>query len=92
MEKVAVLKMTWGLRSNRGQNLKLEGEILEPWVGAVREACTEQGCRSGRLRLDLSAVTFVDAAGARLLRELVGAGIEIAACSGFVAELLRPED
>jgi anti-anti-sigma regulatory factor len=72
--------------------IKLEGEILEPWVGAVRDACAQRGRRSGRLCLDLAALTFVDAAGAGLLRDLVGEGIEIAACSSFVGELLHLED
>jgi hypothetical protein len=33
----------------------------------------------------------VDAAGVQLLRDLVGEGIEIAACSILIAELLHPE-
>jgi anti-anti-sigma regulatory factor len=71
--------------------LKLEGEILDPWVDTVREACTQRGRRSRRLHLDLAAVTYVDAAGARLLRDLVGEGIGIAAYSSFLGELLHLE-
>jgi hypothetical protein len=70
--------------------IKLEGQLLGPWVSAVRDACRARGRRSGRLRLDLAAVTYADAAGVQLLRDLVGAGVEIAACSGFVSELLSP--
>ena len=72
--------------------IKLEGQLLEPWVPAVRDACQGRGRRSGRLLLDLAAVSYADVAGAQLLRELVSEGVEIAACSGFVGELLRPED
>jgi anti-anti-sigma regulatory factor len=75
----------------RIQTLKLEGEILEPWVGTVRDACTRRRRRSDGLRLDLAAVTYADAAGVQLLRDLVGDGIEIAACSLFIAELLHSE-
>ena len=58
-------------------------------VPAVRDACRERGRRSGRLLLDLAAVTYADAAGAELLRELLAEGAEVGACSGFVGELLR---
>jgi anti-anti-sigma regulatory factor len=86
-----VLKITRLSHKKRGLTIKLEGEILGPWVDAVREACTEPGRRSRRLRLDLAAVTYADPAGVQLLRDLVGEGIEIGACSPFIAELLHPE-
>lgn len=70
--------------------IKLEGQLLGPWVPAVRDACRERGRGSGRLLLDLAAVTYADAAGVQLLRELVAEGAEIAASSGFVGELLHP--
>ena len=69
--------------------LNLEGEILGPWVGAVRDACTKRRRRSVRPRLDLAAVTYVDAAGVELLRDLMAEGVEITACSSFVRELLQ---
>jgi ABC-type transporter Mla MlaB component len=72
--------------------IKLEGELLEPWVDAVRDACTRQGRRSKRLRLDLAAVTYADAAGVQLLRDLLREGLEIAACSNFLGELLHLDD
>ena len=85
-----MLKVTRLSRGVPVLTVKLEGQLLEPWVAAVRDACRARGRRSGRLRLDLAAVTYADAAGAQLLRDLVGEGVEIAACSGFVGELLRP--
>jgi hypothetical protein len=84
-----VLRITRLSREGRTLTLKLEGEILGPWVGAVRDACTKRGRRSVRPRLDLAAVTYVDAAGVELLRELMAEGVEIAACSSFVRELLQ---
>lgn len=83
-----MLKITRHSRKGRGLTIKLEGEILEPWVGAVRDACTKQG-RRARPRLDLAAVTYVDAAGVQLLRDLLAGGVKIAACSSFVRELLQ---
>ena len=68
--------------------VKLEGKILGPWVGGVRNACTRLGRVFQRPRLDLAAVTYVDAAGLQLLRDLIAEGVAIAACSSFVGELL----
>jgi ABC-type transporter Mla MlaB component len=87
-----VLKITWIRRRRRAPILKLEGELLEPWVEVVRDVCARQDLRSQRARLDLSAVTFVDAAGAALLRDLIRQGMAVTACSRFVAELLRLRD
>jgi anti-anti-sigma regulatory factor len=72
--------------------VKLEGEILAPWVDAVRDACAKLGRVSRRLRLDLAAVTYADTAGVQLLRELAGQGVEIAACSSFLRALLQREN
>ena len=87
-----MLKIT-RLSHQRGRlTIKLEGEILAPWVAAVREACKQRDRRPERLRLDLTAVTYADAAGTQLLRDLMREGIEIAACSSFLAELLHLDD
>jgi RNA polymerase sigma-70 factor (ECF subfamily) len=69
--------------------LKLEGRLLGPWVEELRQACRSLALRPERL--DLSAVTFVDAAGTRLLAELIGQGVQVIACSGYVRELLDRE-
>ena len=69
--------------------IKLEGKLLGPWVDEVRKACIAGTDPSTRISLDLSALAFVDAAGERLLRDLIGRGSEVVACSGYVAELLR---
>jgi anti-anti-sigma regulatory factor len=86
-----VLKITQLSRKGQTLTIKLEGEILEPWVSTVREACTPRGRRSRRPLLDLSAVSYVDAPGVQLLRDLRREGIQIAACSSFIRELLDPE-
>jgi len=90
-EAGGVLRITLLSRKGRGLTLKLEGELLGPWVGSVRDACAVRGRRPRYLRLDLAAITYVDAAGVQLLRDLVAEGAEIAACSSFVGELLHRE-
>jgi anti-anti-sigma regulatory factor len=87
-----VLKITRLPQKGRVLTIKLEGEILAPWVGTVRDACTQRGRRCMRLCLDLAAVTYADAAGVQLLRELMREGIEVTACSDFLAELLLPQE
>jgi len=87
-----VLKITQHSGKGRRRVIKLEGELLEPWVEAVRDACTRRNRRSKPVVLDLKAVTYADGPGAQLLRELLGEGIEIAACSSFIAELLDMEE
>jgi hypothetical protein len=71
------------------QTIKLEGKLLEPWVDEVRKSCASGALPTGRTSLDLSTLTFVDAAGVGLLRELIDRGIEVVVCSSYVAELLR---
>jgi hypothetical protein len=90
-EKRAVLRITRVTDSELAHVLRLEGKLLEAWVPEVRKACAPAPGWSGRTRLDLSAVTFVDAAGLELLRELLRQGVEIPARSGYVAELLHVE-
>ena len=84
-----MLKITRLSHKGRGLTIKLEGEIVGAWVGAARDACAIRGRRPRRL--DLAAVTYVDAAGIRLLRSLMAEGVEIAACSSFVGALLHRE-
>ena len=84
-----MLKITRLSHKGRPLTFKLEGEVFGPWVDSVRAACAIWGRRPRRL--DLAAVTYVDAAGVELLRDLIARGVEIAACSSFVRELLQPK-
>jgi hypothetical protein len=68
--------------------LKVEGKLRGPWVAELERACSDS---RGRLRLDLSAVTFADHAGVELLRGLLAHGVTVAACSALVTELLHGE-
>jgi len=71
--------------------LRLEGKLVGPWVMELARSCNELACSPDCLRLDLSAVTFVDGPGLALLRDLLGRGVTLAGCSGLVAELLHLE-
>ncbi len=84
-----MLRLTRIAGTHRTQTIKLEGKLLGPWVDEVNKACESSTDPFSRINLELSALIFVDAAGEQLLRDLIARGIEIVACSGYVAELLR---
>src|SRR5262245_24582085 len=88
-EAGGVLKITRLSHKGRGLTIKLEGEILGARVGSAREPSAARGRRPRRLYL--AAVTYVDAAGVQLRRDEMAEGVEIAACSSFVGELLHLE-
>src|SRR5262249_5732601 len=69
-EATGMLRIT-RLASKGRLMLKLEGQLLEPWVSTVRDACTQSGQRSGPVCLDLAAVNYVDAAGVCFLCDLM---------------------
>ena len=71
--------------------IKLEGQLLEPWVGEVIAACACDEMLTQPGRLDLSSVTFVDHAGVTLLHDLIRQGFRIVASSPFVAAMLQLE-
>ena len=68
--------------------LKLEGKLLEPWIDELRRSID---LSSSAVHLDLSALTFADAAGVQALADLLRHGVALTACSGFIAALLHVE-
>jgi hypothetical protein len=77
---------------DRGVLLKLEGKLLEPWLGELTSACTPPRTEPAPVRLDLSALTYVDEPGVRALKTLIRQGVTVATTSAFVATLLGLED
>jgi hypothetical protein len=74
--------------------LQLEGKLAGPWVGLVRD-CWQ--CRAtGPVHVDLRAVTFVDDAGKRLLREMSRQHAQFSArdcqMNAILAEIACSED
>jgi anti-anti-sigma regulatory factor len=67
--------------------ISLEGKLTSPWVPELRTA-VDAARDSGTVRLNLSALSFVDQDGASLLRSLHDSGVELAAASTFIEELL----
>jgi ABC-type transporter Mla MlaB component len=78
------------IESNGVETLRLEGKLLGPWVAELRSLCA--AVPDGQLRrVDLAGVDFVDPSGAELLLELRQQGVELAACTAFVADLLQAQ-
>ena len=77
------------LRIDESDTLKLEGRIVGPWIGELRDACERVMGRGRGLVLDLSGVDFVDREAAALLRQLRARGARLANASPFLAELLK---
>jgi len=84
-----MLMITRAKGSDLTRTLKLEGKLLEPWIGELKSVCDEPQVTPCRVCLDLSDLTFIDAAGARFLASLIRDGARVIACSGFVAEMLH---
>jgi hypothetical protein len=69
--------------------LKLEGKLVGPWVDELARTCTAPPGPGTPPALDLSALSFADGTGLKLLWELLQRGCELTACSGLVMELLH---
>jgi hypothetical protein len=84
-----MLRITRLADDRAARMLRLEGKLVGPWVAELAVACADEARMEG-LRLDLSAVSYVDGEGLRLLRALLGRGAEVC-CTGLVAEMLFGE-
>ena len=69
--------------------LKLEGKLLDAWVGELKAACRLARAAGCRLQLDLSQLSFADVSGTIALRELIRQGVSITTTTPFVGELLK---
>jgi anti-anti-sigma factor len=73
--------------------LRLEGQVTGPWVKELRRLCSDAMSDNGHaahpLALDLTDVSFIDADGLALFRELTARRVSLTNCSVFVAEQLK---
>ena len=69
--------------------LLLEGKLLKGWLEELQQAL-EQARQDGcRVRLNLSALNYIDAEAARFLRICRKAGVTLLGASPFVQALLE---
>ena len=73
--------------------LRLEGQVSGPWIEELRRVCNETIGDNGRggqpLVLDLAGVSFIDADGVVLCRELAAGRVILTNSSLFVTEQLK---
>jgi hypothetical protein len=69
--------------------LLLEGRVIGRWVDEVRRSCRDALGRSRDVVIDLRDVSFVDAEGILLLRDLASRRVALANTTPFVAAQLK---
>ena len=84
-----MLRITNIQNEGAAPQLRLEGKLLEPWIGELHEACRVICGSTAVVTLDLAGLSFVDASGTLALRELRQRGVKLIGCSPLVAELLK---
>ena len=84
-----MVRISEASRSGDRVVVKLEGELIGPWVTEVGTYC-ERFLRSGDT-LDIGEVSFADRDGLRLLRNLTARQVNLINCSSFLAEMLRTD-
>jgi anti-anti-sigma regulatory factor len=68
--------------------LKLEGRLLADWVPLLERECQTLTAQHKEVRLDCSAITYMDDQGVEMVRRLRARGIGILHSSAFIDELL----
>jgi ABC-type transporter Mla MlaB component len=58
-----MLKISQAGKANHSVTLKLEGRVVGPWVGELRQVCETLLTEGRTLKLDLTDVTLADADG-----------------------------
>jgi hypothetical protein len=88
MLKISDLPLT----DARSKAFKVEGQAVGRWVDELRRVCDDALAGGGpghRLVLDLDGLSFLDAAGCALFRELAARNVTLTNCSLFIAEQLK---
>ena len=75
-----------GAPTGRRVTVRLEGQMVGPWVDQVRQACEPLLTGGQTIVLDFAAVSFVDRDGVALCRRLRQARATLRNCSPFVKE------
>lgn len=86
-----MLRMIQAGSGDSPETIVLHGRLVGPWVDQLRQLCQAWPSTSPALRLDLSGVSYVDAAGVALLGQLRRQGAAITGLSRFIAEMLRED-
>jgi ABC-type transporter Mla MlaB component len=83
-----MLRITSQPNGPRETRLVLEGRLVGESVEELRRVASEISGQGRRIALDLVDLRYADAAGIRLLRELIDDSAELQRASAFVSALL----
>jgi hypothetical protein len=87
-----MLRIIFTIDGDRDETISLEGSLHGPWVDELRQVLDPAADRPGRIRLDLSALIYLDEDGRELLCQWLRRGAEVVACTRFVAAVLQLEE
>ena len=86
----AMLRITVLESSKSAVSLRVEGRITGSWVEELRRACDARNFSDEvHLSLELAEVSFTDAAGIELLKELRSRGVSLVRTNPFMADQLK---
>jgi hypothetical protein len=90
IRNTAMLRITTVESSKIAVTLRVEGRITGPWVEELRTACNVHTFPDEvQLFLELADISFADAAGVALLRELRNRGVGFIGTTPFLTEQLK---
>ncbi len=84
-----MLKISLVKTNKSATTVRLEGRVVGPWVGELREICQPLANAGGKLTVDLAEVTFADESGVTLLDWLRSRGAQLRNAMPFVEEQLK---
>jgi hypothetical protein len=87
-----MLRILSTINDARGETIRLEGSLHGPWVAELRKVLDLDAPRLGRIRLDLSALIYLDEDGRELLGQCLRRGAEVVACTSYVSAVLQLEE
>lgn len=70
--------------------IALEGKLMAAWLPELHQA-VDSARAQGAVRLDLSGLSFIDAAGVETLQSLRANGVDLIGASRFIQELLTAD-
>ena len=90
IRETAMLRITVVESSEIAVTLRVEGRITGPWVEELRTACRVHTFPGEvQLSLELADISFADAAGIALLKELRNRGVGLIGTTPFLTEQLK---
>ncbi len=84
-----MLRITEGTSRKKSTILRLEGQLIGPWVNELSRVCETPITDGRKVTIDLAEVSFADRKGVSLLRELRLRGAVLANESVFLKEQLN---